>query len=258
MIEACSLSSGSNGNAFFIKTGDDIFLVDAGISCKQTTLRLQEIGFSLEDLSGIFITHEHQDHVKGLRVILKKYKGPVFISQRTVEQIDAVVPGDQLKILNPGHTCSINGTQVQSLSKSHDAVEPSLFNFFYKGKFISVITDLGYPCKNVIESVQQANLLFLESNYDDHMLANGPYPSFLKKRIAGKYGHLSNTHTASLVLNHGTPELEYIFLSHLSENNNNPSRAINTFISLTQERKDLGNMKTLLTSRHEVSSKIQL
>jgi len=120
------------------------------------------------------------------------------------------------------------------------------------------VTDAGYACDNVIEAVRDAHIVFLESNYDEAMLEEGFYPPFLKRRIAGNSGHLSNSHAASLILEHGSPELKHIFLSHLSENNNAPDIAMSTFQSVIESRKDLKNLNTLLTSRYEVSPLVRI
>ena len=258
MIEVCSLSSGSNGNAFFIKTGNDAFLVDAGISCKQICLRLAQIGSQANDIKGIFITHEHSDHTKGLRVFLKRFPLPVYLTEKTYDRMNITIADGSLNIIKSADTISINSTTIRSLPKCHDAADPTLFCFYYKDKKISIVTDVGIACDNVIESVRDANILFLESNYDEGMLWEGIYPYFLKERIAGEYGHLSNDHAASLILNHASANLEYVFLSHLSENNNSPDTALKTFQSIIKERKDLRQINTIVTSRHEVSPKISI
>jgi phosphoribosyl 1,2-cyclic phosphodiesterase len=258
MIEVCSLSSGSNGNAFFIKTGADGFLVDAGISCKQICLRLQQVHSHISEIKGIFITHEHSDHIRGLRVLLNKYPVPVYITEKTYNNTGLVIDEKYLNFIGSNDRVGINGTEIQALPKSHDAVDPALFIFYYRGKKISIVTDAGCACDNVIEAVRGANILFLESNYDENMLEEGFYPPFLKRRIAGNSGHLSNSHAASLILEHGSPQLEHIFLSHLSENNNTPDIALNTFQSAVKNRKDLANLNTLLTSRYGVSPLVKM
>ncbi|MCK4764464.1 MAG: MBL fold metallo-hydrolase [Candidatus Aminicenantes bacterium] len=257
MIEVCSLSSGSNGNAFFVKTGADAFLVDAGISCKQICLRLEQIGVSPNDLKAIFITHEHSDHVRGLRVFLKRFQVPVYITEKTYDRIEASIAEPGLNFIKADDTIKLNDTLIRSLPKCHDAVDPTLFCFHYKGKKISIVTDAGCACENVIESVKDADILFLESNYDEDMLRWGIYPPYLKRRIAGDYGHLSNNHAGSLILDHASSKLKHVFLSHLSENNNTPETALHTFLSIIKERDDLRHLETVVTSRYKVSPKIR-
>ncbi len=258
MIEACSLSSGSNGNAFFIKTGGNAFLVDAGISCKQICVRLEQLQEDIKDIKGIFITHEHSDHVKGLAVFLKRFPMPLYITKKTYKRIAVQIDESYLHFINPNDSVTIDETTIRSLPKCHDAVEPTLFCFYYKNKKISIVTDIGKACEKVIEAVRDAHIVFLETNYDDTMLWEGFYPLYLKKRIAGDFGHLSNVHAASLILDHASPQLEYVFLSHLSANNNTPDMALSTFQSIIEKRDDLARVNTILTSRHGVSRRIRL
>jgi phosphoribosyl 1,2-cyclic phosphodiesterase len=258
MIKVCSLSSGSNGNAIFIKTGADCFLVDAGISCKQICLRLEQVQSHISEIKGIFVTHEHSDHIRGLDVLLRKHPTPVYVTRETYQKIHIDIDKNLINFIESKDCLTINETAVHSFPKSHDAVEPTLFCFHYKGKKISVITDAGYGCDNVIGALQDAHIIFLETNYDEEMLQSGFYPPYLKKRIAGPCGHLSNVTAAALIRDHASPELQYVFLSHLSENNNTPSLALKTFLSILKEREDLENVDTILTSRYSISKVVEM
>lgn len=257
MIKVCSLSSGSNGNAFYIKTGDSTFLVDAGISCKQIRLRLQQVQSDISRVKGIFITHEHSDHIKGLDVLMRRYPVPLYITEKTYHRLPVAIDEKYLNFIDSDGETSINGTIIRAMPKSHDAVDPALFVFQYGGKKISVITDAGYGCSNVKEAISESDILFLESNYDDMMLKNGFYPPYLKKRIFGNQGHLSNVTAVELVREHASEKLTHLFLSHLSENNNTPTLAMDTFQKGIKDRKDLKHLTTFLTSRHEVSEVIE-
>ncbi len=257
MVKVCSLSSGSKGNTFFIKTGSDVFLIDAGISCKQICLRLEEIGCSYREIKGIFITHEHSDHIRGLSVFLKKHPVQVFISRKTYQNSSSHIPDSCLKFINNNSRIEVNGTTVEILKKSHDAVDPSIFNFIYKDFQTSFITDAGYGCSNVINSIKESDIIFLESNYDEDMLLNGIYPPFLQKRVSGTQGHLSNKMAAELIKKHASPKISHIFLSHISENNNTPALALRTFNKIVQEREDL-LLKTHLTSAWNVSPVVEI
>jgi phosphoribosyl 1,2-cyclic phosphodiesterase len=258
MIEVCSLSSGSNGNCFFVRTGSERFLVDAGISCRQILQRLRSIGSDIEEISGIFITHEHSDHVRGLQVLLKRHNIPVYITEKTFWRTQLQMDERYLHFIAANDRVPINGTEIQSLSKSHDAVEPILFCIHYRGKKISIVTDAGHACSNVVSAIRDAHVVFIETNYDDDMLWRGIYPPYLKERVAGNNGHLSNIHAAELIYHHATPQLSHVFLSHLSENNNTPGIAMRTFLSLVNQREDLSHVQTLLTSRHEVSEIVKI
>jgi len=258
MIEVCSLSSGSNGNAFYIRTGSGSFLVDAGISCRQTCLRLEQVGSHISQIKAIFITHEHSDHIRGLRVLLGKYPIPVYLSEKTYAQSGLQLDSQLLHFIEAHSQVRFGLTRVESLPKSHDAAEPLMFSFMYRGRKVSFITDVGSVCANVIRAVQDADIVFLESNYDELMLRNGMYPIFLKERIAGEKGHLSNVTAAELILEHASSRLSHVFLSHLSENNNTPELAYETFISRLKSRADMGHLLTLITSRHHVSTVVKL
>lgn len=258
MIEVCGLASGSNGNAFFIKTGANCFLVDAGISCRQICLRLQQIGHHIDEIKGIFITHEHSDHIRGLRVLLNRFPVPVYITKKTYNKFPEAIDDRYLHFIESNDSITINNTVIQSLPKSHDAVDPSLFSFCFKNRKVSVVTDVGHVCDNVINAVQDSHILFLESNYDETMLWEGYYPYSLKQRVAGEYGHLSNAMAGDLILNHARQGLEYVFLSHLSENNNTPDIAMDTFQATIKKRNDLQHLQAILTSRHGISPVVEI
>jgi len=132
MIEVCSLSSGSNGNAFFVKTGTDCFLVDAGISCKQICLRLQQIRSHIDEIKAIFITHEHSDHTRGLRVLLNKFPVPVYITEKTYSNSDLFIDEEYLNFISSNDRVAINGTEIQSLPKSTMRQTPVFLSFFIK------------------------------------------------------------------------------------------------------------------------------
>jgi phosphoribosyl 1,2-cyclic phosphodiesterase len=257
MIEACSLSSGSWGNAFFIRTGDRAFLVDTGISCKQILLRLQAVGHTAAEIGGIFITHEHVDHIRGLRVLLKRFPIPVYITRRTYSRSGLALDPSLLRWIGADDRISIGDTVVESRSKSHDAADPCLFTFYYRSRKISIITDVGQPCGNVIDAVRDADIIFLESNHDEEMLKNGPYPYYLKSRISGEMGHLSNRQAASLIRDYASPNLEHVFLAHLSEINNTPEIACQSFQTITAANEYLKGITPILTSRHGVSGLVR-
>jgi phosphoribosyl 1,2-cyclic phosphodiesterase len=260
MIQLCSLSSGSNGNAFLIRTGSNGFLVDAGISCKQICLRLQQVGSHIDEIDAVFITHEHSDHIRGLDVLMRRFPRPVYVTKKTYWNSSLTVDESLLRFIGADDSVTIGDTEIQSLSKSHDAADPALFCFYHGERKISVITDAGYACANVTAAIKGSHAVFLESNYDEVMLRDGFYPPFLKKRVAGKRGHLSNVMAGELIRDHASPALEYVFLSHLSENNNTPELAFQTFCSTVEARGDLQKLQTqtLLTSRYEVSTVVKL
>jgi len=253
MIEACSLSSGSNGNSYFVRCGEDIFLVDAGICTRSIESRLRSIGYDLSQIKAVLISHEHSDHVRGLEVLSKRVQ--VYMTRKTAESLPFKVRN--LNIFIRDKRIMLGRTSIIPFSKYHDAVEPCSFAFCHDNKKISIMTDIGTICDNVKSHVNDSDILFLESNYDEKMLKEGNYPHFLKQRIMGKDGHLSNYNAASLVLEHASSKLKHVMLSHLSENNNRPELALGLFTSMIRERNDL-SVKAYVASRYCMSDLVRL
>ncbi len=258
MIEVCSLSSGSKGNCFFIKTGNDAFLVDAGISSRQICRRLETIGHHISEIKGIFITHEHTDHICGIEVLLKRHQIPVYINWRTLQYSTVKIPDPLIRYLNANERVMVGDALVETRRKRHDAADPCLFSFYFRGNKISVITDLGIPCENVVHAIRHSNILFIETNHDESMLKNGPYPYYLKQRILSEEGHLSNSQAGILVRDNASPNLEYVFLSHISETNNTPRLALETFTSFMKENPAIKEARTIVTDRFTVSEVIKI
>lgn len=233
MIEICALASGSNGNCYYIGNGEDAILVDAGISRRQVLDRMTQRGLMPSKVRAIFISHEHADHMRGVRVLAKKLAVPVYMTQKTFDNSWGPNRPEKAEVFTPGEVININGFEVHSFSKEHDAAEPCSFRIQYRGIHVGVFTDIGEPCDNVTEHLAQCHALFLETNYDNDMLWSGPYPYQLKVRVAGNKGHLSNAQAFELLSNHHNKDLQVVFLSHLSEENNRPDLAMAAFSRLT-------------------------
>ena len=233
-------------------------MVDAGISCRQITQRLQAIGHHISEIKGIFITHEHTDHIRGLEVLLKRYQIPVYINWRTLQYSPVKIPMTVVRYLNANERLMVGDALVETRRKTHDAADPCLFSFYYHDNKISVITDLGQQCENVVNAIRHSNILFIETNHDEDMLQRGPYPQFLKRRILSKEGHLSNTQAGLLVRDHASPNLEYIFLSHISETNNTPQLALDTFANIVQENDKIKEARMIVTDRFDVSEMVKI
>lgn len=248
-MRVSAIASGSNGNCYYVENNGIAILIDAGISCKQIGLRMKRLGLSLENVRGIFVTHEHSDHIKGINVFCKNYNIPLFINQETYNKSKLKVSEDLLKIISANDEIIIEDMIVKSFSKKHDAINPCSFSVIAQNKKISFLTDIGSVSNNVINAIKDANAIFMEANYDKDMLEEGRYPYFLKKRIAGDEGHLSNNQAGALITNHASANLKYVFLSHLSENNNCPNIALKTFEEIRAFRKDL-TFETILTNRY--------
>lgn len=234
-MEISALSSGSSGNCFYICNHNKSILIDAGISCRQVMNNLAKFGKNPEDIKGIFLSHEHTDHISGVDVLSRKFGIPIFATKSTFE--NSYLTGDLNPVEND-ETVDIAGMKVELFSKSHDAADPVSFSV-KKNKKIGILTDIGYACKNVVWAVNESDFLVIESNHDLRMLEAGPYPYFLKRRILGDKGHISNLHSGLCVLEHANRKLKNILLAHLSETNNTSELALATFHNLIKERSDL-------------------
>ena len=256
MFEVSVLASGSSGNCFFIGSPKADILVDVGISTKQIVTRLNKIGKKIENIKGIFISHEHYDHVRGIETLSRKFNIPVFVNKGTLW--NSYLDMGNVQLIETDDDFDFHGLKILPFSKSHDAGEPVGYSIRSKGKTISVMTDLGFGCGNCCESLKESDLVILETNHDVGMLKNSSYPNFLKKRIAGKKGHLSNYDAALMVLEHGKSNLQHVLLSHLSLNNNLPELALKTFNSIVGERSDLRKLKSWMTYREHPTKIIKI
>lgn len=228
MSRFCPLFSSSGGNCSYVGTSEHGILVDAGCSCKSIVGALSDNGIDPESVKAVAITHEHSDHVKGLRVFLKKYKIPVISSAETLKALYAaqLITDDQ-KTIEISDTAIIDDIAVKRIATSHDCDGSSGFVFSMPDqRKIAVCTDLGYISDQVKKGLLGCDLVMLESNHDINMLKKGPYPFNLKERILSDKGHLSNTACAAFL-----PELvksgtTRIVLAHLSRHNNLPTLAL--------------------------------
>ena len=247
MIEICALASGSNGNCYYIGNNTDAVLVDAGISSRQIMLRMQQRQLNPLKVRALFITHEHTDHCRGARVLCSRLGIPVYLTQGTYLSIRMEERPANVRLFSPGEILTAGELNIHSFQKKHDAAEPCSFRIEYKETSVGVFTDIGEACDNVRNHLSLCRALFIESNYDEQMLSNGPYPYYLKQRVASHIGHLSNDQSLELVESHSGEQLEYVFLSHLSKENNTPQKALQNFSGL----KNRFNIQ--LTSREEAT-----
>lgn len=240
-LAICSLSSGSSGNSYLVLTENTALLVDAGISARQIEQRLGYFGIGPQALTGVLITHEHQDHVKGLKVLLKKTDAAVYATAGTAEQLQEMCPG-RLNIIAPGEAFEAGDITAQCFSVSHDAAQPVCYRFRCKDRQISIVTDTGILTDEVYDSMRGADILVLESNHDENILRIGHYPWFLKQRILGEQGHLSNDAAARGLCRLLTEEPDsrrtrdrVVLLAHLSKENNFPELALTTVTNILEE-----------------------
>jgi phosphoribosyl 1,2-cyclic phosphodiesterase len=217
-----SLNTGSNGNCFYIGNQTDAILIDAGLSCKETEARLARLGLDIKNVRAIFISHEHSDHIKGLPVLAKKHQLSVYITAKTHISGKQLLPEHLVNSFCSTQSVYINGIEINAFPKLHDAAEPHSFTITYNKVKVGVFTDIGDHCENLISHFKECHAAFLEANYDDEMLTRGNYPYFLKRRISGGNGHLSNKKALDLFKNHRASFMSHLFLSHLSRENNCP------------------------------------
>lgn len=240
-----SLNSGSNGNCYYIGNEHEAILVDAGISCKETEKRMNRLGLSIKKVKAIFISHEHSDHISGIPVLAKKYKLPVYITPGTLQHLR--VDHDEYQFLHfTGYQpITIGGLSITAFPKLHDASDPYSFVITCRDITVGVFTDIGAACEHLIANFRQCHAAFLEANYDEEMLQNSSYPFYLKRRISGGNGHLSNTQALELFLNHRPSHMSHLLLSHLSKNNNSPELVQQLFNS------HANGVEIIVASRYE-------
>lgn len=224
-MEICSIASGSSGNCSYIGNRNTNLLIDAGISCKRIENGLKSIDIDPTKIDGILITHEHTDHINGVATMSKRYNIPVYGTEETLNAIIAKskyahLAKQQLVVVEPDKEFTINDIIVEPFSISHDAINPVCYTFKSDGKKIGMATDLGEFTDYTVSKLESSNILFLEANHDENMLMVGAYPYYLKRRISGRKGHLSNESSASLLSRLFHDKLQHISLVHLSKENN--------------------------------------
>jgi phosphoribosyl 1,2-cyclic phosphodiesterase len=217
-----SLNSGSNGNCYYVGNDLDAVLIDAGISCRETEYRMRRLGLSLAKVRAILISHEHSDHIMGVDVLSRKHRIPVYITPST--HLNSRIRADQhlLRPFSANEELQFGSLTVKAFAKQHDAADPHSFTVTGSGITVGVFTDIGTVCEQLIHHFSQCHAAFLEANYDETMLEEGHYPYFLKRRIRGDKGHLSNVQALELFNSYRAPFLELLVLSHLSQQNNHP------------------------------------
>jgi phosphoribosyl 1,2-cyclic phosphodiesterase len=243
-----SLNSGSNGNCYYIGSDKEALLIDAGLSCREIETRLKRLGLPVEKIKALFISHEHSDHIKGVAMMSRKYRLPVYITQATRKQARINIDKKLSIDFRDNQPVQIGELCIIPFSKNHDAVDPYSFTVKFRNIHVGVFTDIGKPCRELIRHFKLCHAAFLESNYDEKMLMEGPYPAILKSRISGGKGHLSNAQALDLFVRYKPAHMSHLLLSHLSKNNNDPQ--------LVQEQfnKHAGQVKMIVTSRYEESA----
>lgn len=238
-VKLCSLASGSSGNCIYISNNGTGFLVDAGISYKSIFQSLRNTGICTSTIKALLITHEHSDHIKSAGVVSRKLNIPIYANENTWEAMDSSlgnVKAENIRIFETGSEIEIENVIIKSFNIPHDAIEPVGFSFQMGEIKIGFATDLGYFSNEAKENLKGSDFVFLESNHDVEMLKAGSYPYFLKRRILGENGHLSNEAAGYAACELVDSGISKIMLGHLSKENNFPELAYETVKSIMNEK----------------------
>lgn len=262
----CSIASGSSGNCIYVGSDTTHLLVDAGISGKRTKEGLEKLGVKPEELDGIFITHEHADHINGLGVMARKYHIPVYGTKGTLEAIRCSSMAGKIEEclfyeLKADQKVTVKDLTVNPMKISHDAAEPVAYRISHGKQRLGIITDLGCYNDYTVECLRGMNALLIEANHDANMLQVGPYPYYLKRRIAGDRGHLSNELSGQLLCRLLNDGLQTIVLGHLSKENNLPELAYETVrveIAMADNKYKAGDFPIQVADRNEMSEIITI
>ncbi len=258
-LTVCPLASGSSGNAIYIGDTQNKILIDCGLSGKKTEELLRSRGTSCAELDGVILTHEHSDHIRGAGVLARRWKLPLFTRPGTWGaggQILDSIPSKQQKLLLSGLT--FGKIEIDYFPLSHDAMEPVGLVIRWGKRQISLVTDLGEITPEVEEKIHGSDIFIVEANHDPDMLASGPYPYFLKKRVSGPQGHLSNDDCGLLLSRALNEKPARVYLAHLSEENNDPQVARLTVENFLRSRGRDSGLEIEIAKRYCASLPIKL
>lgn len=263
-MKFCSLYSGSSGNSIFIASDNAKVLIDAGLAGKKIDDALKHIGEESSSIDGIFITHEHIDHIKGVGVLSRKYDIPIYANDNTwavMEKNIGKIKEHNIRIMDRRSSITINDLEIRSFNIPHDAIAPVGYTVSYAGKNASVVTDFGVFTEEIRDNIIDSDIILLESNHDVNMLRMGPYPYKLKLRVLGENGHLSNEDCGSAIVSLlKNDKKKQIVLGHLSETNNHPDLAYQTVVDVLSANgiRPGDDVILQLASRHNPSEIILL
>ena len=223
-MRVISLGSGSSGNGFLLDTGGVALLIDCGVAVRACQSAIRDYGVA-ERLAGIVVSHEHSDHVRSIPSITRKLDIPLITTNGTHGAMRTTL---RLNRRSSGERFNDSALEVTFIGVSHDAAEPCGFVAEYDGLRVAVFTDLGHVSEEILDALGSADVIVLEANYDRQMLMNGPYPSYLKRRIQGPAGHLGNDDCATALAGAVSSRTKAVWLAHLSDKNNDPDIAVGT------------------------------
>lgn len=232
-IDFISLQSGSNGNCYYLGTEEYGVLIDAGIPLKQIKQSLKNVGLSFDKVVAVFVTHDHADHIKSLSAIGEKCHIPIYATELTHQGINRNYCMSEklvqsVRFVEKDTPLLFRDMVITPFEVPHDGTDNVGYHISIAGTVFCFVTDLGYIPDTITKYIRTAHYLIIESNYDEEMLHSGHYPRFLKERISGKAGHLSNSATAAFLAKEIEEHLQHIWLCHLSGENNHPELALKT------------------------------
>lgn len=253
-MKFCSLYSGSSGNSMYVEGTHGKVLVDAGLSGIRILTALKSIGVDPTELSGILVTHDHSDHIKGIGILSRKLNIPLYMNEDTwfaVKDCIGSVREENIRLVEPYRPFFVEDLWIHPFSLHHDAADPMGYSLCSDKKKVSIVTDTGMLDETMYESIRCSDLVVMESNHDVNMLMAGPYPYFLKKRVAGDQGHLSNDTAAEVIIRLAEEGLQRVVLAHLSQENNFPLLALETTRNKLKERSLEYQVSVEVAARYE-------
>ena len=264
MFNFCSLYSGSSGNSSLVQSNNTNILVDAGESAKKIENALSSINVPINSIDAIVVTHEHSDHVKSIGTIAKKYNIPIYATEKTWKAMpdqSAKIDSKLVRTFSTSRNFEIGDMHITPFSIPHDAADPCGFNFLCDDKKLTIATDLGHVTPELLNRLSDSSFVLLESNYDPEILKFSKYPYYLKRRISGEYGHLSNSEAGKLLakLYKSNQSLSSVMLGHLSKENNFPELAYKTVVDeLLADKVDISKLSINVAIRNTTSDLIKI
>lgn len=261
-LAICSLASGSSGNCYMVRSQGTALLVDAGISARRIRNGLARLDVDPAMLEGVLVTHEHSDHISGLRTLTRSGNLKIYANDQTFRGMGLSLPEERCCRFSTGDSFQVGELEVRTFAVSHDTADPVGYSLGFGGQRITIVTDTGTVTRALIDEIRDADILVLESNHDENILRMGSYPWFLKQRILGERGHLSNEAAARALasvlqdeMRQGRKKPRRVLLAHLSRENNFPEMAVATMENILEESGcPAGSHTQLITlSRTEIS-----
>ncbi|MCB1149136.1 MAG: MBL fold metallo-hydrolase [Chlamydiia bacterium] len=237
MLGFCPLASGSKGNALYIGTPQTKILIDAGLSGRQVILKLAEINVDISEIDAIVVTHEHSDHIQGLKTLAFRYGIPVFANAETAKGIvQAIGECPKFKIFTTGESFEYGDLELHPFSIQHDTLDPVAFTVSTGGEKLGICADLGFVTNLVRHRLQECDMLYVEANHQPSMVHACPRPMVYKQRVLSRHGHLSNPDCGALIADVWHPGLKQVYLAHLSSECNSPETALSVVTQTLSER----------------------